>query len=70
MMNFNLKAALKVLSNQCKGFQICHLNARSLNRHKLDYLYYICAASLLNVIYVTETCFKADVNDSLLSLNY
>lgn len=66
--NFNLKILLKLVSNYHPGFQVCHLNARSLNQSKLDYLNYIFDSVCIDVVCITETWFKNDINDNIYNL--
>ena len=57
----NVKTVLKIISNFHNGFQISHLNARSLSRTKIDYLNYILPQKGIDVLAVSETWFKTDV---------
>lgn len=55
---------LNVLSKCRDGFKVCHLNARSLNQYKLDYLKHIFSNSGVDVICVSETWFRPDIIDT------
>lgn len=61
-------AMVNVLSKRRDGFKVCHLNARSLNINKLDYLRYLFANSCVDVICVSETWFKSDFADNLYNI--
>lgn len=69
--NFNLKILLKLVNNYHPGFQVCHLNARSLNQSKLDYLNYIFDSDsvCIDVVCITERWFKYDINDNIYNLH-
>lgn len=68
---YSTRAMINVLSRYREGFKVCHLNARSLNPLKLDYLRYIFANSPVDVICVSETWFKSEIPDSFYSIyNY
>lgn len=64
----NLRLALKLTCEYHDGFNICHLNARSLTVDKLEYLNYIFHNLKIDVICVTETWFKPDIENSVYAL--
>lgn len=66
--NNSTRVMLNVLSKYEEGFRVCYLNAGSLNPTKIDYLRYLFDNSCVDVICITETCFKPDTDDSFLSL--
>ena len=67
----NVKTVLNIISNHHNGFQICHLNARSLSSTKIDYLNYILPQKGVDVLAISETWFKKEVDDRFYELkNY
>lgn len=69
--NYSFRAMLNILSNREKGLRVCYFNARSLNVSKLDYFRYIFENSSVDIVCVSETWFKVDVEDKFYSLpNY
>ena len=59
----------KIMSSSHKGFQICHLNARSLTKPKIDYLNYLFSQTQLNVVCISESWLNSAIDDSLCELN-
>ena len=53
---------LKVLCRQNNGLNICHINAQSLS-NKLDELTYLCHESEIDIICVSETWFRKEIDD-------
>lgn len=51
-----------------KGLNVCHLNARSLNSDKIDYLNYMQEGLNINVFCISETWFKMGVDDKYYAL--
>ena len=51
------------MSKAYDRLQLCHLNARSLSKTKLDYLSFILPTHGIDVICITETWFNADMDD-------
>ena len=64
----NVKTVLEILTNAKQGFQICHLNARSLTRSKIEFLNYVLPQNGPDMLAVSETWFKTDVDDRFYEL--
>ena len=67
----NAETVLRLMSKTHNGFQICHLNCRSLSKSKLDYLNTLFPPTELNIICITESWFRSSFTDNLCELkNY
>ena len=67
----NAETVLRLMSKTHNGFQICHLNSRSLSKSKLDYLNTLFPPTELNIICITESWFRSSFTDNLCELkNY
>ena len=67
----NLQTMLNIVSKTLRGFQVCHLNARSLTKSKLDFMDYNFSNTDINIICITETWYKSALDDNVCNLqNY
>lgn len=66
--NNTVRTMIRILSRIRSGFLVCHLNARSLNTIKLDYLKYVFEGSDIDVICISETWFKPEINDHIFNM--
>lgn len=66
--NNTVRTMIRILSRIRSGFSVCHLNARSLNSTKLDYLKYVFEGSDVDVICVSETWFKPEIHDHIFDM--
>lgn len=63
------RVMLNVLSKYRDGLRVCHINARSLNSRKLDYLRYLLCNSSIDVICIDETWFHPNDSDELYKID-
>lgn len=67
--NDKLRILLNILCKQSEGVRVCHLNAQSLSKTKLDEFRRLFVGSSVDVICVSETWFNPDVRDEVYSLH-
>lgn len=68
-INENHSVMLKILCSQRSGLKIVHFNARSLNGLKLDYVKDVFNNSNIDLICVSESWFKQNVDEKHYEIN-
>lgn len=63
-----LNSMIRVFAKHRNGLNICHINAQSL-KNKMDEFRFIFENSGIDVICVSETWFRPDINDDVFSVN-
>ena len=61
--NEELKTIFNIVSKSHPGLQVCCLNARSLQKNKIDFLNYLFSDSNVDLLCITETWFRPELDD-------